>query len=338
MAGSLAVAAIALRPIGAQAHVKWFAAYDLTAPPHSPSAIASSQFAQLALFTMLALCAASWIETSKFGRSLGIGLNLLTGTIRLRTDEFLRCCLAAFFIALWSHGGIILTPELATENPWVEWLQAAIAVGMFWHRSMLLSGIGIVGLYAYGVAAYGLYHMLDYPIFLGFAAYCMLRGLSLDRTGRMPEAIVRWSIGITLMWASVEKWAYPEWTFPLLDLHSDIALGLDRKFFMNAAGMVEFGFAFALVWTPLVRRLAAIALCATFVSAIIEFGKIDAIGHMPIIAALVVIAVEPSVAMRYPRPTWLPGCFALALVGFVVAYFAAHALLMPGMITGSAHS
>ena len=326
----MAVAAIALRPIAAQAHVKWFAAYDLTAPPHAPSAVASSQFAQLALLAMLALWSASWVETSKFGRLLGVGLNLLTGTIGLRTDAFLRACLAAFFIALWSRGGIILTPELATENPWVEWLQAAIAIGMFWQRSTLLSGIGIVGLYAYGVASYGLYHMLDYPIFLGFAAYCVLRGLNLDRTGRMPETIARWSIGITLMWASVEKWAYPEWTFPLLDLHPDIAMGLDRSLFMNVAGMVEFGFAFALLWTPLVRRLAAIALCAIFVSAIIEFGKIDAIGHLPIIAALVGIAVEPSVAMRYPRPAWLPGCFALALVGFVVAYCAAHALLMSG--------
>jgi hypothetical protein len=146
----------------------------------------------------------------------------------------------------------------------------------------------------------------------------------------LPEAILRWSIGITLMWASVEKWAYPEWTFPLLDMHPAIGMGFRHPFFMNAAGMVEFGSAFALIWTSLVRRLAAIMLGATFISAVFEFGKVDAIGHLPIIAGLAVIAVEPRMPSRYPRPAWLPACFLIALFGFIYAYCTAHAVLMPG--------
>ena len=327
---SLTVAALASLSIAAEAHVKWFAAYDLTAAPHSPSAIWSSVFAQLALVTTLALWSACVVETTRFGRTLLIGLNLLTENVRPRTDEFLRCCLAVFFVALWSRGGIILTPELGTDNTSVEWLQAAIAAGMFWRRSMIFSGLGIIGLYAYGVVSYGLFHMLDYPIFLGFAGYCILYGLRLDRTWIMPGTVVRWSIGVTLMWASVEKWGYPEWTLPILDLHPDLAMGFGHSFFMTAAGMVEFGFAFALLWTPLVRRLAAVVLCATFISAVFEFGKIDAIGHLPIIAALAVIVVEPSLAARYPRSAWLPGCFAIALLAFVAAYCAAHSVLLPG--------
>ena len=329
MACIVTVATIASLPIAAEAHVKWFAPYDLTAAPRQPFAIWSNEFGQLALAAVLALWLGSIVETTRFGRSVLIGLDLLTQSFRPRIDVFLRSCLAAFFIALWSRGGIILTPELATNNASVEWLQAGIAAGMFWRPSMAFSGIGIVALYAYGVASYGPFHMLDYPIFLGFAAYCVLRGMRRDVVGTLPGTVVRWSIAITLMWASVEKWAYSEWTFPILDLHPAIALGFSHSFFMTASGMVEFVLAFALIWTPLVRRLSAIILGTTFISAIFEFGKIDAIGHLPIIAALAGIIVEPRSTGRYPRPVWLPVCFVLALIAFVAAYCAAHSWLMP---------
>lgn len=331
LAGSVVLAiALGLLPAAAEAHVKWFAAYDLLAPPRQPGVIWSSEFACLALVALLVLWSASLVETTGFGRSLLTGLDLLTGNFRLGTDRFLRCCLATFFIALWARGGMVLTPELQTGVAAVEWLQAAIAAAMFWQRSMIFAGVGIAGLYAYGIAFYGVFHLLDYPIFLGFSAYCLLKGLRRDQVGMLPETVLRWSIGITLMWASVEKWAYPEWTFPMLDLHPTIGMGLRRGFFMNAAGMVEFASAFALIWTPLLRRYAAILLGVTFVSAIFEFGKIDAIGHLPIIAALAVIAVEPRRPGRYPRPSWLPACFLAALSGFILFYCFGHDLLVHG--------
>ena len=308
--------------------MKWFAAYDLTAPPRSPFAICSSDFSQLALLALLLLWAASRIEMTGFGRSLTVGMNLLTEPFRLQTDALLRAGLAVFFVALWTHGNIILTPDLVTDQPWVEWLQAAIAAGLLWRPGMLFSGLGIVGLFGYGIARFGWFHMMDYPIFLGFAAYCVVQGTRHGRAGAFALDLVRWSVGITLMWASVEKWAYPEWTFPLLDLHPELALGFGHLFYMTAAGMVEFGLAFALIWTPLVRRMSAVILSVSFISAIFEFGKIDAIGHLPIIAALAVIVIEPGMTNRFARPSWLPACFVLALAGFVVAYCAAHAMLV----------
>ena len=66
------------------------------------------------------------------------------------------------------------------------------------------------------------------------------------------------------MWASIEKWAYPEWTFPLFIEHPEMSLNYDVAFFMRAAGVIEFTLAFALLWTPLVRRSAAIVLAGIF--------------------------------------------------------------------------
>ena len=61
---------------------------------------------------------------------------------------------------------------------------------------------------------------------------------------------------------------------------------------MRAAGVIEFTLAFALLWTPLVRRFAAIILTGMFISAVFEFGKVDAIGHSLIIVVLLAIAAD----------------------------------------------
>ena len=125
---------------------------------------------------------------------------------------------------------------------------------------------------------------MDYPIFLGVAAYLALTGLRRDLFGLRPLDVARWAAAITLMWASIEKWAYPEWSFPLFVVHPALTMGYGDEFFMRAAGVIEFTLSFALLWTPLVRRAAGIVLAAMFVSAVFEFGKLDAIGHEPIIA------------------------------------------------------
>jgi hypothetical protein len=92
------------------------------------------------------------------------------------------------------------------------------------------------------------------------------------------------------------------------------------------AGMVEFGLAFSLLWTPLVRRLAAVALLSMFVSAAFEFGKIDAIGHMVIVVILLAIAADDGNAPGR-LPVMAPLCLSAALVLTIILYYGGHALL-----------
>ena len=137
-----------------------------------------------------------------------------------------------------------------------------------------------------------------------------------------------WAAAITLMWASVEKWAYPEWSFPLLIEHPAMSLGYDPELFMRAAGVVEFTLAFALLWTPLVRRFAAILLAAMFISAIFEFGKIDAIGHTPIIVVLLaIIADDIAVTTKLRQQLLTPAVYCVTLAGFLAVYYVAHTAL-----------
>jgi hypothetical protein len=101
-------------------------------------------------------------------------------------------------------------------------------------------------------------------------------------------------------------------------------MGLDPRFYMIAAGMVEFGLAFALLWTPLVRRMAAVVLLSMFTSAVFEFGKIDAIGHLVIIIILLSIAADDGIAPRR-SPALAPFWLSVALVLTILAYYGSHA-------------
>ena len=177
---------------------------------------------------------------------------------------------------------------------------------------------------------YGFFHLMDYPIFLGVAAYLALTGLQRNLFGLRPLDVVRWATAITLMWASIEKWAYPEWSFPLFAAHPALTMGYDDEFFMRAAGVIEFTLAFALVWTPLVRRVASIVLAGMFLGAILEFGKLDAIGHAPIVAVLLAIVgdrVNSPAPSRIRALALAPACFAAALGAFLALYYVMHAAL-----------
>jgi hypothetical protein len=239
-----------------------------------------------------------------------------------------------FFVSIWAIGGILLTPELTTNSPTVGAIQLGIAGGMLSRRTMPLSALGIATLYVIAIWQSGIFHLADYPVFLGVAAYLAMVGLERDLFGFRPIDVVRWAAGITLMWASIEKWAYPEWSYPLFITHPGMALGFDPEFFMRAAGAVEFALAFALIWTPLARRIAAVILAAMFISAVFEFGRTDLVGHTLIVVVLLAIIADNGGKPALVRFPWLvPFGYASALAGFLAVYYLAHALLFGTTVT-----
>jgi hypothetical protein len=252
----------------------------------------------------------------------------VTRLVRDNLEYIFRAGCAFFFIAIWGAGGILLTPELKTSSALVGAIQLGIAAGMLSRRTMPLSAAGIFVLFGIGVWQYGVFHLADYPIFLGVAVYLALVGAQTDFFGVRPIDLLRWAAGITLMWASIEKWAYPEWSYPLFIEHPGMSLGFSPDFFMRAAGAVEFALAFALMWTPLVRRLGATMLAAMFVSAVLQFGKIDLIGHSLIVITLVGIVADDGGKAARLRDSWLlPFAYVASLAGFLAVYYVGHAAL-----------
>jgi len=316
----------------AQAHVKWFCAYDVAGEPRGLEQVLCSNFEWLTGLAIVCLMLGCLAEGTPLGGALMNALDRVTARIRTDTELLVRCTLGFFLVSVWELGGIILTPELKTDAAWIPWLQLAMAACLIARRTMPLTGLGIVFLFSFAAAQYGLFHLADYPVFLGVAIYLICQGLRLKPFDVRPLDIVRWTAAVTLMWASVEKWAYPQWTDPLLAAKPQMTMGASPELFMQAAGVIEFTLAFALIWTPLVRRMSAILLTAIFVSAVFEFGKVDAIGHSGIIVVLLAIAADDvRSVVRVRDAAWAPAHFGGALAIFLALYYVGHEALYAGL-------
>lgn len=312
----------------AAAHVKWFCAYDVAGQPESLAAVLCPDFELLVGMSVIGLLIGCLIEPTPVGDAIGRALDRATEFVRANTEMMFRAGCAMFFISIWSIGGILMTPELKTSSPLVGFLQLGIAAGMLSRKTMPLSGLGIAIIYGIAIWNYGVFHLADYPIFLGVAAYLALTGLQRDLYGFRPLDVVRIAAGITLMWASIEKWAYPEWSYPLLEKYPSLTLGFTDDFYMRAAGAIEFALAFSLLWTPLVRRLGALLLAGMFVAAIVQFGKIDFIGHSLIIVVLFAIVADDKKSSGLIRYPWLqPMGYAASLAAVLALYYAGHIAL-----------
>jgi hypothetical protein len=324
-----------LVPGEAEAHVKWFCAFNVAGQPVGLENVLCQDFELLTGFAVFVLLLGCLVDRTFVGEALIRSLDRVTGALQTNSEMIMRATCGFFLVALWTLGGILLTPELTTTSPYIPWLQLGMAACLLSRKTMPLTAVGIVFLYGLAVANYGIFHLMDYPIFLGVAAYLAMVGLQRDVFGIRPVDVLRWTAAITLMWASVEKWAYPEWTYPLFATHPDMAMGYDPAFFMRAAGVVEFTMSFALIWTPLVRRFAAVMLTATFVSAIAGFGKVDAIGHAPIIAVLLaIIGDQAKEAVRPARQILtLPLQYGGALAAFLALYYVGHTVLFGTTLT-----
>lgn len=310
----------------AEAHVKWFCAFNIAGRPEGLGNVLCSDFEQLVGIAIGVLLLGCLVDRTFIGEALTRALDRVTAPFRDQSDVMIRAVCGFFFVSVWALGGILMTPELTTTSPVVPWVQLALGACLISRKTTVITAVGIAGLFATAVWNFGAFHLADYPIFLGIAAY--LAAISLGKTifGARPVDVLRWSAAVTLMWASVEKWAYPEWSYPLFVAHPQMAMGFDPAYYMRAAGVVEFSMSFALIWSPLVRRMGAVMLAATFISAIVGFGKVDAIGHAPIIAVLFAIVFDDKKEpVGVKRMAMVPVGYCASLALFVTAYYAFHA-------------
>ena len=309
------ISTLGLSPAVAVAHVKWFVSYNLLSPPRPVLGIlVSHYFVLFALVVAPLIFVVSLLDShlAQRGSILGGRIRAFEDLVSAHTPALLRLGVSAFFIAVFAYGCLhdwmILTPELHTRFAWICWIQLAVAMFALAQRTGAIAGIGIVFLYVLGVSQYGLFHMLDYPIFLGVAAFLIVQSVYGDSGREAALSAVRVATAITLLWASIEKFAFPEWSFMLMADRPGMTLGFDPEFYMIAAGFVEFCAAFLLLTGSLAGRAAALLLLMMFVSAIVPFGVIDAIGHAVIIVVLALLIFSDN---RLARRLSIQGNHAL---------------------------
>ncbi len=322
----------AIVPVAAAAHVKWFAPYIVDASPAPLTRTLTDPW----FWTGIALVLVFFIVTRLFERS-AVGnvaldtMDRVTNPLWLRLDDFVRIMIAAFFVAIFSVGGVYLTPDLKTPSEWVSWFQLLIAAGIVSRRTMPFSAAGIIFLWVLALRDYDFFHLLDYlALGVAVAAYLVLEASGRAEWRKHRFEVLRWGVAIALMWSSLEKFAYPEWFYPLVLEKPFLTFGLPRDVFIPMAGVAEFAMGFGLLATPLVRRLSAVALFVIFNAAVYPFGRVDLIGHALIMAIIVVIAVDHTRELHFW--SWIrrsligvPLGLASALVIFATAYWGLHA-------------
>lgn len=316
------------------AHVKWFAPYIVGASPRPVSDTLADPFFWLGISLVLVFFSATrLIEETRWAPAILNRMDMAGAPLDRRLDDFLRAAIATFFIAIFSVGGVYLTPDLRTDNTLIPWIQFAIAICVFFRPTMPLAALGVVGLWVLALRDYDVFHLLDYlALGLGVAGYLWLAASPDSVRHARRFDVLRWAVAVSLMWSSLEKFAYPEWFYPLVVEKPYLTFGLPRDAFIPMAGVAEFTLGFGLLSSVLVRRLSAIALFLIFNAAVFPFGRMDLIGHGLIMAALVAVAAHSSLE---PRPVSerqgsllrLPASLTAALVVFASLYWGSHGLI-----------
>ncbi len=325
------------------AHVKWFAVFDVNAMPKPIGEVLNGQFIKFFLASVVAVCAFFLADRAAYRRAL---LHALDARLKKLDDLsvlILRLSAAIFFISLWafyqSYGiAFYITPELRTHSAYVPWLHLALGICALFRRSLPAVGVGIFALFGLAVRNYGLFHLLDYMIFVGLGYFFLVATIERGKWRQSGFVVLFAATGITLLWAAMEKFAYPEWSYSMLRSHPDMLMGLQPETFMVLAGFVEFCVAFVLLGAvSIAGRVVALVFQAIFMLAIFEFGLLDAIGHLMIIAILFVLFMrgptsareilvlrQKSVAMEV---YFMMGLYFLAFVMIFIAYYGLHAVL-----------
>ena len=343
VAAPLLALVLAFVPLLAQAHVKWFAPYIVEAPPQKLAATLANPWFWTGIGLVLVFFLATRaIEKTRGGEAILHGFDKVTGPLWARGDDFMRFVIAAFFVAIFAVGGVYLTPDLKSPHEWVSWVQLVIAGLVFSRRTMPLAAVGIMGLWLLALTRYELFHLFDYlALGVGVAGYLVLAsplgertrpfGLSLSKPLYDYRFVVlRWGVAIALMWSSLEKFAYPDWFYPLVEEKPFLTFGMPRDMFIPMAGVAEFTMGFGLLWTALIRRLSALALFVIFNMAVYPFGRLDLVGHALIMAVTVIIFANPTPQVRFALRRTLaaiPVTLVATLAVFAMSYWGLHHLL-----------
>src|SRR6266852_1560094 len=68
---------------------------------------------------------------------------------------------------------------------------------------------------ACALAKYGLFHLLDYLIFLGLGYFLTVINIRRGAWRQSGFVVLYAATGLTLTWAAIEMFAYPQWSYAL---------------------------------------------------------------------------------------------------------------------------
>ncbi|MEL7832588.1 hypothetical protein [Fodinibius sp. Rm-B-1B1-1] len=274
----------------AWAHVKWFSNFSFSDKPLTLDQAVDATFISLLVLSMIVISLLVYFDRQ------------LKETVWFRkVDEWLsaqsehsltiiRVTAGAVLLLSW-QADAMLVPELNISSAWIGWFQFLLALLLLFRKTVPLAGLGLIVLYGIGIYEFGIFHMLDYPMYAG-AGYYLIVANSADKGIRgtgLPALYL--TVGFSLCWVALEKIIYPQWGLYVLQQNPQLTMGFDLGFFLIGAAFVEFALGYLLIICLLQRPLALVITLVFFTTTMV-FGKLEVIGHTLIHGALIVFLLE----------------------------------------------
>lgn len=155
----------------ANAHIKWFEPYDIRQALQPPGDVLSQSFVLLFVASAILIFVFFLVDRHAFRKGILSRFDQKLKMFNALGVGIMRAAGAVFFFSVFVYGFVFgapfyLTPELATSARWVPWVQLLTALAATHRRTTPFMLVGILVLFAGGLADYGLFHMLDYILFL----------------------------------------------------------------------------------------------------------------------------------------------------------------------------
>ena len=326
----------------ARAHVKWFSEFDLNLPPLNINEVLDGRFIRFYVLTVILVYMLFWLDRYLYRRQFLV--QFLDGIVITESmaEVILRVTAFVFFASLFGFGLsdslFYITPELKADNSIILWLHFVAMLCVLHRFTVPLTGCLMIVLFIFAAVDYGVFHSIDYLIFLGLAYYFVFSRAT-SATWKTTRYVVLFAtLGLNLCWLAIEKWAFPHWTYPLLEQYPHLLLGLEPDTYMVFAGFVEFTIAFVLLSAASsFSRIIALGFAVIFILGIYQFGIIDAVGHLFVLAILSILVLRGPTNARYflvlsNKSLWaeayfMTGLYTLAFTLVFIAYYSFYTLL-----------
>lgn len=335
----LVMLGLALMPMAAQAaelaHVKWFSQFSFADRPRTLQEATTPLFFGLVVLSMVVIGALVPVDRALRNLSLFKRLETWLDSKKGESTLVMRIAMGATLLLAW-QGDAMLAPDLKLSllgslGPTIGWAEFFLALLLIFPQTTPLAGLGLLGLYGYGIGHFGFFYMLDYVHFAGIGIYLLLSQVQNLRWRAIRLPALYATVGFALSWVALEKIIYPEWALYLLQQNPQLSLGLPVDFFLLSAAFVEFSLGYLLIICLFERPLALIITLVFFTTTLV-FGKVEVVGHTALHAALIVFLLNgPGTVYRAPitfhqklplRTAFASVNFALLLAVLLVAYSA----------------
>ncbi|WP_332633783.1 hypothetical protein [Halalkalibacter flavus] len=299
-------------PFPATAHVKWFTSEGPIKAPLEE--ILSPLFIALSLIIAVFLGTLPQLSAKLMSFSLVKITDQRLASLRPFTSILLRLGVA-FSLMLQLLSGSILAPEIPLTQMTL-WI-AILTISLLLIPNKMTTNLGAIGLFilfVFETQTVGIFHMMDYSFYPAIVFALLIQETRYHHVG---TPILYFGTGLSLCWAAMEKWVFPELGINIIEQFNIPTFGIEAFIFIVLSAFIEFVLGYLLL-IGIFNRLLALFITVLFFMTTTAFGSTEMIGHFILHIILIIFIIEGK--GFYPTPIEIHRCLRHQTV-FIVSNF-----------------